>query len=155
MRTKKLIALKFWTLDPPHLSPAGPSVASLKKDCGTKFGQAQKKGLLKWQQAFIVLRQGDDTLYEFRTDLVCSKNIKAKRAKSKNSIQITETWRGSDNISMFWEKQRECMLSLCFKNVVLVYLRLTGVKKAIIRHSGLFVWILKFVCLSCDVTPPL
>ena len=57
-------------LDPPHLSPAGPSVASLKKDCGTKFGPAQKKGLLMWQQAFIVLRQGDDTLYEFRTYLV-------------------------------------------------------------------------------------
>lgn len=64
--------ISVWTcvLDPPHLSPAGPSVASLKKDCGTKFGPAQKKGLLKWQQAFIVLRQGDDTLYEFRTDLV-------------------------------------------------------------------------------------
>lgn len=61
----------FFFSDPPHLSPAGPSVASLKKDCGTKFGPAQKKGLLKWQQTFIVLRQGDDTLYEFRTDLVC------------------------------------------------------------------------------------
>ena len=47
-------------------------MASLKQDCGTKFGPAQKKGLLKWQQAFLVLRQGDDTLYEFRTDLVCS-----------------------------------------------------------------------------------
>lgn len=60
---------RFRQDDPPHLSPAGPSVASLKQDCGTKFGPAQKKGLLKWQQAFIVLRQRDDTLYEFRTDL--------------------------------------------------------------------------------------
>ncbi|KAJ7373008.1 hypothetical protein OS493_015478 [Desmophyllum pertusum] len=60
---------RFRQDDPPHLSPAGPSVASLKKDCGTKFGPAQKKGLLKWQQAFIVLRQEDDILYEFRTDL--------------------------------------------------------------------------------------
>ena len=56
--------------DPPHLSPAGPSVTSLKSDCGVKFGPAQRKGLLKWQQVFIVLRPEDDMLYEFRTDLV-------------------------------------------------------------------------------------
>lgn len=60
---------RFRQDDPPHLSPAGPSVASLKQDCGTKFGSAQKKGLLKWYQAFFVLRPGDETLYEFRTDL--------------------------------------------------------------------------------------
>lgn len=60
----------FTLSDPPHLSPAGPSVASLKSDCGVKSGPAQKKGLLYWQQVFIVLRPGDDTLYEFRTDLV-------------------------------------------------------------------------------------
>ena len=56
--------------DPPHQSPAGPSVASLKSDCDAKSGPAQKKGLLIWYQVFIVLRPGDDTLYEFRTDLV-------------------------------------------------------------------------------------
>ena len=45
-------------------------MASLKSDCGVKFGPAQRKGLLMWQQVFIVLRPEDDTLYEFRTDLV-------------------------------------------------------------------------------------
>lgn len=63
----------LYAIDPPHLSPAGPSVASLKSDCGVKFGPAQRKGLLKWQQVFIVLRPEDDTLYEFRTDLVRNK----------------------------------------------------------------------------------
>lgn len=62
-----------YAIDPAHLSPAGPSVASLKSDCGVKFGPAQRKGLLKWQQVFIVLRPEDDTLYEFRTDLVRNK----------------------------------------------------------------------------------
>lgn len=62
-----------YAIDPAHLSPAGPSVASLKLDCGVKFGPAQRKGLLKWQQVFIVLRPEDDTLYEFRTDLVRNK----------------------------------------------------------------------------------
>lgn len=65
----KELFYRFRQDDPPHLSPAGPSVASLKQDCGTKFGSAQKKGLLKWYQAFFVLRPGDETLYEFRTDL--------------------------------------------------------------------------------------
>jgi len=51
-------------------------VASLKSDCGAKFGPAQRKGLLKWQQVFIVLRPGDDTLYEFRTDLVRINTLK-------------------------------------------------------------------------------
>lgn len=60
---------RFRQDDPAHLSPAGPSVASLKSDCSVKFGPAQRKGLLKWQQVFIVLRPEDDTLYEFRTDL--------------------------------------------------------------------------------------
>ncbi|PFX30086.1 Glutathione peroxidase [Stylophora pistillata] len=60
---------RFRQDDPPHLSPAGPSVASLKQDCSTKFGSAQKRGLLKWHQAFFALRPGDETLYEFRTDL--------------------------------------------------------------------------------------
>ena len=63
----------LYAIDPPHLSPAGPSVASLKADCGVKFGPAQRKGLLKWQQVFIVLTPEDDTLYEFRTDLVRNK----------------------------------------------------------------------------------
>ena len=36
--------------------------------------------------------------------------------------------------------------------MVLEYWRLTPLKKAIIRHSGLFVWVLKCVCLSHDVT---
>ena len=61
--------LKFIT-DPPHQSPAGPSVASLKADCSAKTSHVQKRGRLIWQQVFIVLRPGDDTLYEFRTDLV-------------------------------------------------------------------------------------
>lgn len=76
---------RFRQDDPPHLSPAGPSVASLKSDCGVKFGPAQRKGLLKWQQVFIVLRPEDDMLYEFRTDLhsTPSKKYPLKEASVK------------------------------------------------------------------------
>lgn len=70
---QSLLSTFPYAIDPAHLSPAGPSVASLKSDCGVKFGPAQRKGLLKWQQVFIVLRPEDDTLYEFRTDLVRKK----------------------------------------------------------------------------------
>ena len=76
----------------------------------------------------------------------------AKRTKSKNRMQITGTQRSSEYTSMFWEKWRECRLSFRFKNVVLEYWRLTRLKKAIICYSSLFVWVLKFVCLSHDIT---
>ncbi|XP_068675817.1 1-phosphatidylinositol 3-phosphate 5-kinase-like [Montipora foliosa] len=65
----KALFYRFRQDDPPHQSPAGPSVASLKADCSAKTSHVQKRGRLIWQQVFIVLRPGDDTLYEFRTDL--------------------------------------------------------------------------------------
>jgi hypothetical protein len=68
--------LRYWmyfftnSSDPPKLSPAGPTVASLKSECGTKSGMAYKKGWMKWSSCYLVLEQGGETLYKFRTELV-------------------------------------------------------------------------------------
>lgn len=56
--------------DPPKSSPVGPTVASLKSECGSKCGPARRKGWIKWSSCYLVLKQGDDTLYEFKTELV-------------------------------------------------------------------------------------
>ena len=38
-----------------------------------------------------------------------TRSLIAKRSKSENRMQITETRRGSDNISMFWAGEIEEM----------------------------------------------
>ena len=65
-----ILLLLLFITDPPKMSPSGPTVASLKSECGTKFGQALKKGWVKWSSCYLVLKQSGDTLYEYRTDLV-------------------------------------------------------------------------------------
>lgn len=47
----------------------GPSVASLKAECGTKYSWAKSPGLVFWGKYYFMLKTGDTTLYEFKTDL--------------------------------------------------------------------------------------
>ena len=56
--------------DPPNDSTTGPNVASLKAECGAKFSWAKSPGFVFWSKHYFVLKNGDTTLYEFKTDLV-------------------------------------------------------------------------------------
>jgi len=82
---------RFKSDDPPCQSE-GVSVTSLKRECGTVAGFVQKKGLLRWYKCYLVLKPGDDTLYEFKTDLDSSpaKSLPLKDAscKSEKNLQL-------------------------------------------------------------------
>ncbi|KXJ14523.1 hypothetical protein AC249_AIPGENE26778 [Exaiptasia diaphana] len=83
--------------NPPTLSPSGPSVASLKSECGTKSGSAHKKGWVKWSACYLVLKQGGDTLYEYKTELDSTPN-KVFPLKD-SSIKIDKTTKNTFTIS--------------------------------------------------------
>eukprot|EP01095_Lingulamoeba_sp_RSL-Kostka_P006086 TRINITY_DN1883_c0_g4_i1.p1 TRINITY_DN1883_c0_g4~~TRINITY_DN1883_c0_g4_i1.p1 ORF type:complete len:268 (+),score=62.57 TRINITY_DN1883_c0_g4_i1:58-861(+) len=52
------------------LSKPGPSVASLLSDCGVSIqGYVLKKGIIKWNKRFMVLKQDESKLYYYTTDL--------------------------------------------------------------------------------------
>ena len=64
------VSNKVLYLDPPSDGGTGPSVASLKAECGTKFSWAKSPGFVFWSKHYFVLKNEDTTFYEFKTDLV-------------------------------------------------------------------------------------
>lgn len=52
---------------------SGPSVASLRSECGAKYSWAKKPGAVFSSKHYFVLKSADDTLYEFKSDLVSKK----------------------------------------------------------------------------------
>lgn len=64
------IYIHIMYIDRPNDTMTGPNVTSLKAECGAKFSWAKSPGFVFWYKHYFVLKNGDTTLYEFKTDLV-------------------------------------------------------------------------------------